>query len=72
MISDAWRQFAKRGLNRLLGLEVKRFKNKEPVVFSKGGKKWDYSPFETYWVGGKFDASNHSHGYSSVNSQSQV
>lgn len=51
---------------KVVGVEVKRLKQETAVSFSKAGMKWDCAQSVDGWIGGRYDAENHSKGYHGI------
>src|SRR5260221_45211 len=66
MSRNHWPKRINAMLRECFGVEIKRFKIEEPVVFSRLGKQWDYSAYETSWIGGRFAVENFSRGYHGI------
>lgn len=53
-------------LANFFNIEIKRVNNAFENKVFKSHSHWDYSPYDTYWIGGRFQVSNFSNGYHGI------
>ena len=53
-------------LRKALKVEIRRVNEDAPVAFSIGRQRWNYTLSGEGWIGGKFEATNYSHGYHGI------
>jgi SAM-dependent methyltransferase len=63
MVFNGLKRFINRSLETYLGVEIKRIRPQRTKMISVGGKKWNYSETDGFWIGGRFHVSNISKGY---------